>query len=322
MRTLTWILIILAALYGGYWFVGARAAERAVETALQEAGARGIHIAHQGYGISGFPSRFDLTVTEPRIDAGGVGWEAPFAQVFALSYTPWKLIAALPNEQTLRLQGQSIAIASTQMKASLFMKPRNALPLDRFDAVIEGASLRSDAGWSLGFASANASVIAGEGGAAQAAFRVLDLLPDQRLMATLNGALPATVERLDLLADLTLDAPLDVRGAAPRLQQISLTEAHLVWGPLKLTAAGDLVADLQGQAEGTVQLRVEGWQEGLAALEAAGLVPEQFRLPLRSVLENLAAQSTEAGVLQLPLVMANGRMMLGPVPLGPAPLLR
>ncbi|WP_192931094.1 DUF2125 domain-containing protein [Gemmobacter serpentinus] len=322
MRALTWIVIILAVLYGGYWFVGARSAEQAVETALQEAGARGIHIAHQGYGISGFPSRFDLTVTEPRVDAGGVQWQAPFAQVFALSYTPWKLIAALPEEQSISFAGQAVDVASTEMKASLFMKPRGALPLDRFDAVIEGASLRSDAGWSLGFASANASLIAGEGAQAQAAFRMLDIVPDQALMARLNGALPGTVARLDLLADLTLDAALELRGAAPRLQQVSLTEANLIWGSLTLKAAGDLVADPQGQAEGTVQLRVEGWQEGLAALEAAGLVPEQFRLPLRSVLENLAAQSTETGVLQLPLVMANGRMMLGPVPLGPAPLLR
>jgi len=67
---------------------------------------------------------------------------------------------------------------------------------------------------------------------------------------------------------------------------------------------------------------VEGWQVGLAAAEAAGLVPDRFRTALRSVLQGLAAQSAEPGVLHLPLVMQRGRMMLGPVPLGAAPRLR
>lgn len=322
MRALAWIVVLLTALYGGYWFVGARAAERGATEALAEAARRGVEVRHQGLSVAGFPSRFDLTLTEPRVTAGGLAWQAPFAQILALSYKPWDLIAALPNEQSLTAMGQTVAIGSTRMQASLFLTPRSDLPLDRFDAVAEGTSLRSDAGWALGFGSANASLIAGEGGTAQAAFRMLDLVPDQRLVAALNGALPATLERVDLLADLTLEAPLALRGAQPAISRVSLREAHLVWGPLKAMAAGDLVADPQGQAEGTVDLRIEGWQAGLAGLEASGLVPQQYRTALRSLLESLAAQSDEPGVLKLPLVLANGRMMFGPIPLGPAPQLR
>ena len=321
MRILTWVVVLLAALYSGYWFVAAKAAREGAETALAEAGARGIEVQHQGLDLTGFPSRFDLTLTEPKVSGDGWRWQAPFAQVFALSYSPWKLISALPNTQHLEVAGQGIEIASTRMQASLFLRPETALPLDRFDAVVEGASLRGEAGWALGFASANASLIAQEGGA-QAAFRMLDIVPDQRVTEALNGALPATVARLDVLADLGLSQPLGLRAVPAELTMITLREAHLVWGPLKLTVAGAVVPDPQGMAEGTLDLRVEGWQQGLAAAEAAGVVPEQFRVMLRSVLENLAAQSNEPGVLTLPLVMAQGQMRLGPLPLGPAPRLR
>ena len=321
MRVLTWIVVILAALYSGYWFLGASAARQGAETALAEAAARGVQVDHQGLDLKGFPSRFDMTMTEPRVSAGDLRWQAPFAQVFALSYSPWKLIAALPNEQRLEWAGQGMQIASTRMQASLFLRPETALPLDRFDAVIEGASLRGDAGWALGLASANASLIAQEGGA-QVAFRMLDIVPDQQITAVLNGALPATVQRFDLLADLGLTQPLGLRADRAEVTSVTLREAHLDWGPLKATASGTVIADAAGLAEGEVQLRVAGWQEGLAAVEAAGIVPPQFQVMLRSVLENLAAQSDEAGVLKLPLVMAQGQMRLGPLPLGAAPRLR
>lgn len=321
MRILTWVVVLMAAVYGGYWFVASKAAREGAQTALDEAAARGIVVAHQGLDLAGFPSRFDLTLTEPRVNGAGWRWQAPFAQVFALSYSPWKLISALPNNQQLEIAGQGIEIASTRMQASLFLHPQTALPLDRFDAVVEGVSLRSDAGWAFGFANANASLIAQEGGA-QAAFRMLEIVPDQRIGMALNGALPAVVERFDLLADLTLTAPLGLRSAPVEITRFNLREAHLIWGPLKLTAVGAVVPDAQGLAEGTLDLRVDGWRDGLAAAEAAGVVPEQFRVMLRSMLENLAAQSAEPDVLKLPLVMAQGQMRLGPLPLGPAPQLR
>lgn len=322
MRALFWILVAAALLWGGYWFVGARAAEQALARALDEAGARGLVVSHGGLGVSGFPNRFDLTLTEPRVQAAGLGWQAPFAQVFALSYAPWNLIAALPGEQRLRLGGQDLALNATRMQGSLFLAPAPALPLRDFKAVAEGVSLRSDAGWSLGFASANLSLVPGEGAQAQAAARVLDLVPDQRLAAAVAGAgLPAVIERADLLADVTLAEPLALRGAPPQVAAVDLTEARVVWGPLRLTGTGRLTAGPQGLAQGRIDLRIEGWQAGLAAAEAAGLVPEAFRTALRSVLGGLAAQSAEPGVLMLPLVMQGGRMMLGPVPLGAAPRL-
>lgn len=324
MRALTWIVLIVGVIYCGYWFVAARQAETATLQALAEAEARGLEVRHQGLSIAGFPNRFDLTLTEPDVYhmQSGTGWRAPFLQVFALSYAPWNLIAALPNEQVLSLRGQNVTVNSTRMQASLFLRPRPSLPVRDVKWVAEGASLRSDAGWSMGFASANLSLVGTEPGA-EVAFRVLDLVPDQRISAQLSSAgLPAAIGRIDALADLTLDRPVTLREAPPAVQAIALRETHIDWGPVKVTGKGEVQADALGFAEGTIELRIAGWRTAYDAARAAGLLPERMAVAVGSVLEHLASRSGEPDSIDLPLVMQQGRMMLGPMPLGPAPRLR
>ncbi|MDR0808676.1 MAG: DUF2125 domain-containing protein, partial [Gemmobacter sp.] len=271
MRVLVWAVVVLGAVWCGWWFIGARGAEQVAAEVERQLAARGLEVSQAGVTVAGFPSRFDLTVNEPEVfdPASGIGWQAPFAQVLTLSYAPWKLIAALPEEQVVMLPGQVVTVGSTRMRASLFLRPRPGLPLDRFDAVAEGVSLRSDARWSLGFASANLSVIGQEGGA-QLAVRLLDLVPDQRMMAPLAGrGLPGTIARADLLADLSLSEALGLRGGTPQVMAAELREADLVWGRLELKASGRVGVDDEGFAEGTIHLTVHNWQDGLAAAEAA-----------------------------------------------------
>ena len=325
MRALVWIVAILGVLWCGWWFVGERGAEKAVAMVMDQAAVRGLAVRHAGVEVAGFPNRFDVTLTEPRVEdvTHGVTWSAPFAQILTLSYAPWNLIAALPDDQTISLQGQEVALKSTRMQGSLFARPLPSVPLKRLDLVAEGVSLRSDLGWSLGVGSANAALIAGEGTQAQLALRMLDLVPDQALTAALATTdLPGTVERLSLLADLTLRAPIALMDGAPQVEAVDLREALVTWGSVKVKGEGRLVADAQGQAEGTITFTVQGWREALTAAEAMGLVPARFQVALRSVAENLAVQSKVQGQLDLPLVARNGRMMLGPIPLGAAPLLR
>lgn len=67
---------------------------------------------------------------------------------------------------------------------------------------------------------------------------MLDIVPDQQITAVLNGALPATVQRFDLLADLGRTQPLGLRADRAESPLSMLREAHLDWGPLKATAWG------------------------------------------------------------------------------------
>lgn len=325
MRALTWLVAIVAVLYGGYWFAGARAAKFGVERAVAEAAARGVLISHQDVRVAGFPNRFDVTLDAPQVEFPSipVKWSGEFVQVFSMSYAPWKLIAAFPQESRIETRQNQMVLSTTRMQSSLFLTPGTSLALNDFKAVAEGVNLRSDRGWALGFKTLKLSLVAGEGSGATAAFLLEDLLPPQQLMeAFTNAGLPEVISRADAVADLTLSAPVQLRGGPPQIEAVNLREATLTWGTLKVSATGTLLADRLGHAEGVINLRVEGWEQGITALDAAGLVPANYRTALRSVVGALAAQSTDSAVLELPVVMANGRMSVGPVPVGAAPLLR
>jgi hypothetical protein len=56
-------------------------------------------------------------------------------------------------------------------------------------------------------------------------------------------------------------------------------------------------------------------------LVAAGTVRPELARTAETMLEGLAKQSGDPEVLKLPLVLKDGWMSLGPLPLGPAPAL-
>ena len=101
MRALVWVVIAVAVTWGGYWFVGARALETGAQAWFQAQTEAGLVAERSDLSVSGFPNRFDLTVTDLRLadpDAG-FGWTAPFVQILSLSYKPWHIIAAFANQQ-------------------------------------------------------------------------------------------------------------------------------------------------------------------------------------------------------------------------------
>jgi hypothetical protein len=123
------------------------------------------------------------------------------------------------------------------------------------------------------------------------------------------------------VADLT--APLDrhVRTSAPQVEKLTLREGLLRWGDLVISAAGDVVPNADGQAEGRIDIRVEQWRHLVPVLVAAGLITADAAPTVTRALELLVQQGNDPSVLTLPLAFQQGRMSLGPLPLGPAPFL-
>ena len=125
MRVILWVTLAFGLLWAGYWVVGSRAVAGGAATWFAGAADQGITASQSGISVSGFPNRFDLTVTAPHLSdpASGWGWQAPFAQVFAMTWKPWHVIAALPNSQDIIAPGQRITLASSKMRASLRVVP-------------------------------------------------------------------------------------------------------------------------------------------------------------------------------------------------------
>ena len=326
MRAILWVGLALGVLWGGYWFVGSSAVERGVVQWFGAAAAQGMTASNAGVSVAGFPSRFDLTVTNPHLaDAvSGWGWQAPFVQVFSMTWKPWHLIAALPNDQEIDAPGQKILLHSSAMKGSLRLQPSTDLTLA--EIVIEARDLAatSDLGWALGAKSLLFAIArdATQPNAQRLGLEVSDLAPDARLTALLPD-LGDRIETVHLDATLLLSAPVDrhLSETRPALEGITLADFHAVWGSLKISATGDIARAPDGFATGKIEFRIEDWQQIPKLVVALGLVEPGMGESIERGLEVLANAGPDPKVLTLPLEFKSGQMNLGPLPLGPAPML-
>lgn len=335
MRKLLVLLILCTVVWSGYWVVGSNAVRQGAEDFFANAAAQGLVAEKSDLTVQGFPNRFDLTVDGLRLSDPGTGtaWEAPFVQVFAMTWKPWHIIAALPPEQKITLPDQSITLTSQGLRASVRARPATDLPLAAVIAESGAFSATSTAGWTVGAARAVTSISADEevpGAGDQPntyvlALDIIDLAPDpaaiEKILA--EAGLPATVAIVKLLATATTTAPLDrfAGDTNPRLAALDLTEALITWGDLSISAKGAITPDDQGFASGRIEIAVTNYQRLVPALVAAGAIKPEISVTVGNMLDAMAKESGDPNLLQLPLLLQDGRVSLGPLPLGDAPLM-
>jgi hypothetical protein len=324
MRVILWLALGLGVLWGGYWFVGARMIEGGVNDWFAQSGTQGIEATQDGISVAGFANRFDLTVTNPQLrdPVTGWGWQAPFAQVFAMTWKPWHVIAALPHTQTIVTPDQSIDLASSRLQASLRLKPVADLPLEEVVLAGDDVLLTSTAGWRVAAKSVVAAMARQGDNGQRLGLDVAGLTPDPVLTAKLPELGPV-LDLVHLDATLTLSAPLDRHMAQtqPRMTGVKLTAFNLTWGKLVITASGDVVPGADGLALGKLAFRFQNWRSIPALLVEMGLVLPGMGNTITRGLDVMARSGPDPELLAIDLVFADGRMMLGPLPLGPAPRL-
>lgn len=331
MRALLVVVLVVAALWSGYWVVGSRTLEQSVNGwfAAQD-GDAGMEASESGVSVAGFPNRFDLTVTEPRVmdTVEGIGWAAPFVQVFAMTWKPWHIIAAFPQEQTISVPGQEVVATTTQAQASVVMVPGTDLALDRSVVVADGVALRSTAGWEVSATSARFATTraADDATAHEVGLELTTINPDASFRMALQQAsdLPEQIDKLRIDARAEFSAPLDRRAGEtrPKPEAVVLREALLRWGDLVISGRGEVVPAADGRAEGRIEIRVENWRKMVPVMVTAGLITPQVSETVAKAMELLANQDGTPEVLDVPLVFAGGLMSLGPIPLGQAPSIR
>lgn len=327
MRVILWLVALFAVLWSGFWYVGARALRAETEAALSRMKAEG-RADYSALDLGGFPARFELTVTDPALaDPGGRWiWRAPGLTVHALAYDPGKIIALLPNDQTIEIAGQTIAVATTDLRASAGFGLSADLPLRHGEAVSDATRLTAANGATMGADQLRAAIREEDA----AAFRYRFGLEARAL--TLAGApaetlaragLPAGPGHFRLDAFAAFDQPLDRKAATspPRITATDVAALEVDWGPLSLRGDGKLTINGAGQPEGTIMLRLKNWQGLPPLLVAAGVIPPDMERPLFQTMKQLANLTGDTNELALPLVFQAGWVALGPLPLGPAPRL-
>lgn len=332
MRILLAVILVAAAAWAGYWFLGAQAIERGLRGWLDARAAEGWVVSVGGIRTIGFPNRFDTTLDAVELadPATGWAWQAPFFQTLALSYRPNHLIAVWPDRQTLATPMQRMEIGSDRMRGSMVFAGGTAFTLDRATIEMSTVTLASNTGWQAAMAESQLALRrtpAKAGHSYDIAFDATDLaLPDGMAARLGQGAnVGDVVQRLSVEAQVAFDAPWDRRAIEdrrPQPRRIDLTLARASWGGLDLRVAGALAVDASGVPTGSVTVKATNWREMLAMVQAAGLVPANLARLLEGGLAQMARMNGNPDTIDVPLRFADGRVSVGGfLPLGPAPRL-
>jgi hypothetical protein len=277
--------------------------------------------------LSGFPSRFDLRIETPALASadGFARWQAPYLQIYALSYQPNHIIAVWPQTQKVTLGRETLDITASDARASVVFGIGASLPLDHAQMVVKSVTLVSDTGWGADMAEARLAIRGSDTAtdAEEIGIELLDLglSGDAAAQLTAAGPLPARIDRARMDAVLSLDSPIDrfTPQNGVRVLAVDVRALELDWGDARLRGDGALAINAAGQPEGRIALRITNWRDILATAVGLGLVQSEIAATVENALGQLALASGAPEVLELPLVFAGGRMSLGPLPLGPAP---
>lgn len=330
MRKLIVVVLVAATAWAAYWVVGATASQKATVGWLDARRAEGWQVEYSDLKVRGFPNRFDTTITDIQLTdpETGVSWSAPFFQIFSLSYQPNHLIAAWPNSQNLATPFQKIDIKTNAMTASIKVMPNSKLELVNATLVVEGAAVSSSEGWSAGADNINFAIrqTADKEMTYDIAAQADTLLPSQALRKVLDagGNLPDAIEGFSFDSEIGFARPLDIRVIEqnrPDITSLSIKDARGSWGELHLRAKGDLAVDTTGHPNGEVAIKAQNWREMLNLAVNAGAMPAEAARAAELGLGFLATLSGAENSLDAPLSFSDGRIFLGPIPIGSAPKL-
>lgn len=273
----------------------------------------------------------DLSVQTPRGMAA-----LPSVELWAAPISPNHFHAQLPPQMQLPLLGRDRQVAAQDAGLGLRVSPGSDMAVGLVAArsgqvAIDGAPLlvRLDAQAQLAPMGAQAPPTARAAYAVEAEWSGLTPgalleLPPQLAGQALSGKGTAQV---------FLTAPLRPGGPEPQFSGIASPGFTLTLGPQSLRIAGRLAADADGRAEGALFLYTNDARAWMQLAGDLGLIPPQMVMLAGSALEQAAAAETKLpattpapdkpapGELRIPLIFRDGRMFLGPLPLGAAPRL-
>lgn len=331
MRAWVWLLILLAALWGGWWAFATTQMQTGVRDALQARQAAGWQVTGDAPRKAGFPlaleTRLDrLTLAAParddRLDARGLRISAPVWWPVDLSITAKEVsgetrAGALPLDFTFQTPA-----------AALSLHPAPALTVKAASAASAALRIEGPDGLLLDLAEprlqARQQDARGTGYAVS--FDAGQITPGPLLIRLLTPqAAPPEAPEARGRGVLTFDRALDRNALQaaepPRLTGLQIESFRMAWGALALTARGALEIDSAGLPEGRVTLKLTQWRRLIEAAQRAGLLPPAMRLQVETMLGALENRGGTPGELDLELGFAEGQMSLAGIPLGPAPRL-
>lgn len=323
------LLLFLAALaaagWSAWWFIARDRIVASLDAQAAELREAGYDIAWSERTIGGFPFRYFVKLKDARIiEPGGWGISAARLEAETAAYSPTVVVLVAPEGVILsRPDKRKFAIDGEALRASIggFRKTPPRVSIEGLNLTIEATSGEDAAFTTLKRFEAHLRPI--DGGKAE-------------LMVS---AEEATVSPSGILGRIVANAPVSVRlrgrySKAATLKGADSPSAARNWsaagGVLEIAEGGirlgetmvtlkpsTISADASGAAQGKLALSLGKASDGMLALGAIGVIPEETA----AVGAGIVGATQGASALEATLTFQGGQTLLGPLPLGPAPRL-
>ena len=329
MRKLIWIVGLALLAWCGWWWAASTGMQRGIDSWLSDRRAEGWQAEVSGIGGGGFPMTLradlqDLAVADPE-----TGVAIATDRLVFVAPAWW------PGDMTVHLDDGPILFASPLGRSELTMTDGVMAMALRPGTALELESL----GWTAGpWRVTDAAGV-------QAQAETLTLTKTQTETTTytyvaeakafspgeaarrglrLPDGFPEAFDSLQVLATITYDVPWDRRALSerrPQPRRIDLALAEARWGDLSLNFAADLTVDTEGVPTGRFSVQAENWQTMLDIAQNTGVLPVSLRDQAERILAAMARASGNETTLDVDLTLRDGTVLLGFIPLAPAPRL-
>jgi hypothetical protein len=335
-RIIAGICILATLVWCGLWFFAQYQTKTIFNAWMQDRRAEGWTVPQNGFSVTGFPNRLDVTAEPWQLDdpKAGWAWQAPFLKLYALVYRPFHSIVRFAPEQTVYYTDSQnnlheILVQSDPLEASVI-----------FDNVTDPKPAIKQ----LDFSGENVAITSVSETSKISDLKIhLRQKPDSPndttydLVTVLNGLqLPEGLwNRIDPQkklgelkqtfrseVTLSLQEPLTTKvldGVSPNITRVDVQKLSLEMNTLKLNATGILELAPEGWPVGDLDMIVHGWQETLAIAQQSELLSENNAAAITMALQFLSGGNQSQ--IRVPLSFKRGRIFIGPIPIARAPIL-
>jgi len=313
--------------YVAYWWIAAERLQSAVLGWVEARRAEGYTVAYGSMEREGFPIRLRLALNDPALASAAVAapwsWSGSRLVVEIAPWAPLNITLRTNGPQTVKTAGPEgpLVYSGTAAMVSASITSDRSLPVRAIairDLIMTDLE-SNDVVAASQIDIALSPVVNGPG--VDHGYDLAVQASDLRLPARLRLPLGEHVSRLLLDADVVGTVPsrpwpgglFDWRDAGGIVE---ILELDVRYGPLRLTGAGTMALDGDGQPMGAFTARAEGVPETLDALNQRGLLPGFGAASAKLALKILLRPSeTGAPGLNFPLTLQDRTLSAASLPL-------
>lgn len=337
-RSVLGLCVGLTVVWCGAWFFAQHKTKDVLQTWVEARQSEGWTTPRGGFEVTGFPNRLDVSASPWQLDdpQAGWAWQAPFLKMYTLVYNPGHVIARFAQQQQVFYtdtanQLHEVQVTSDPLEASIIFNDilANKPILEQLNVAGEGMVFTNPEAGEIRVSDVQLHLR-----------QSVDVLPSKGqydLVTKLNGLeLPENFwkeidpdkklgnleQTFETDLQLTFAQPLDTKlfeGTAPTIRKIDVADIVFEIGALKIKGHGTLELAPEGWPVGELDLVASGWKEALSVAEASGLLSDNDVVVAAMALNFLAGKDKKN--IKAPLSFKRGRVFLGPIPIGQAPVI-